>query len=128
LVRDLPANVRVVSGVSDAELRWIYARASALVAPSLEDYGLTPLEAASFGVPTLALAAGGYLDTVAPGLSGLFFPEPTPAAVKAAVEAGERHTWSPEAIRAHAARFSQEQFVAALRSFVVELIEQGRSR
>ena len=128
LVRDLPANVRVVSGVSDAELRWIYARASALVAPSLEDYGLTPLEAASFGVPTLALEAGGYLDTVAPGLSGLFFPEPTPAAVKAAVEAGERHTWSPEAIRAHAARFSQEQFVAALRSFVVELIEQGRSR
>jgi glycosyltransferase involved in cell wall biosynthesis len=128
LTADLPDNVRLVSGLTDAQLRWVYAHALALVAPSLEDYGLTPLEAAAFGVPTLALEAGGYLDTVAPGLSGLFFPEPTPAAVKAAVEAGERHTWSPQAIRAHAARFSQEQFVAALRSFVVELIEQGRSR
>ena len=114
--------------MSDAELRWIYARARALVAPSLEDYGLTPLEAASFGVPTLALEAGGYLDTVAPGRSGLFFAEPTPAAVTAAVEAGERHTWSPEVIRAHAARFSQEEFVAALRRYVAELAEEPRSR
>ncbi|MBK6440729.1 MAG: glycosyltransferase [Actinomycetales bacterium] len=128
LVRDLPPNVRVVSGVSDAQLRWLYARASALVAPSLEDYGLTPLEAASFGVPTLALEAGGYLDTVAPGVSGLFFAEPTPAAVTAAVEAGERHTWSAEAIRAHAARYSQEEFVAALRRYVEELAEEPMSR
>ena len=128
LVRDLPTNVRVVSGVSDAELRWIYARARALVAPSLEDYGLTPLEAASFGVPTLAFEAGGYLDTVAPRRSGLFFAEPTPAAVTAAVEAGERHTWSPEVIRAHAARFSQEEFVATLRRYVAELAEEPRSR
>ena len=88
------------------------------MAPSLEDYGLTPLEAAAFGVPTLALEAGGYLDTVAPGVSGLFFPEPTPAAVAEAVEAGERHTWSAEAIRAHAALFSAEVFVAALRAHV----------
>ena len=83
-----------------------------------KDYGLTPLEAAAFGVPTLALEAGGYLDTVAPGVSGLFFPEPTPAAVAEAVEAGERHTWSAEAIRAHAALFSAEVFVAALRAHV----------
>ena len=118
LARDLPGNVRLVSGLRDAQLRWVYAQARALVAPSLEDYGLTPLEAAAFGVPTLALEAGGYLDTVAPGVSGLFFPEPTPAAVAEAVEAGERHTWSAEAIRAHAALFSAEVFVAALRAHV----------
>lgn len=88
LTRDLPRNVRVVSGLTDAALRWVYSNARALVAPGLEDYGLTPLEAAAFGVPTLALEAGGYLDTVDPGVSGLFFPEPTAAAVAEAVEAG----------------------------------------
>ena len=122
LTADLPDNVRLVSGLTDAQLRWVYAHALALVAPSLEDYGLTPLEAAAFGVPTLALEAGGYLDTVHPGLSGLFFPEPTAAAVAAAVTAGERHTWSAEAIRGHADGFSLEAFIRALRAQVDELI------
>ena len=118
LAGTLPGNVRLLSGLSDAQLRWVYSHAHQLLAPSLEDYGLTPLEAAAFGVPTLALEAGGYLDTVAPGVSGLFFPEPTPAAVMAAVEEGERHPWSAEAIRRHAEQFSQEAFAAALRDQV----------
>ena len=50
----------------------------ALVAPSLEDFGLTPLEAGAFGKPTLALRCGGYLDTVAEGVNGLFFDRPAP--------------------------------------------------
>lgn len=114
----LPGNVRLVSGCSDAQLRWVYAHARMLVAPSLEDYGLTPLEAAAFGVPTVALEAGGYLDTVVPGRTGLFFPEPTVAAVTGAVEAGDRHTWSAGAIRTHADTFSLDAFVAALRDLV----------
>src|SRR5437763_11530000 len=45
--------------VSDAELRWLYGNAACLVTASYEDFGLTPLEAASFGVPTAALRFGG---------------------------------------------------------------------
>ncbi len=124
LVRDLPGNVRVLSGVTDAQLRWLYAAATALVAASHEDYGLTPLEAAAFGVPTLALQAGGYLETVVPEVTGLFFPEPTAAAVAAAVAASERHTWSEQAIREHAARFAEDRFVAALHAQVEEVTRQ----
>ena len=74
-----PDNVRLLSGLTDAELRWTYAHARALVAPSLEDFGLTPLEAATFGVPTLALHGGGYLDTIDEQVNGAFFDEPTAA-------------------------------------------------
>ena len=63
----------IVSDVSDDQLRWAYAHCVALVAPALEDLGLTPLEVGAFGKPTLALRGGGYLDTVADGISGLFF-------------------------------------------------------
>ena len=70
LRQDLPANVAILGGVTDEELRWAYAHCVALVAPSLEDYGLTPLEAGAFGKPTLALRGGGYLDTVAEGVNG----------------------------------------------------------
>ena len=72
----LPANVAIVSDVSDAQLRWAYRHAVALVAPSIEDFGLTPLEAGAFAKPTLALRGGGYLDTVAEGVNGLFFDRP----------------------------------------------------
>ncbi len=68
LRRDLPANVTLAEGVSDAQLRWAYAHAAAVIAPSREDFGLTPVEGFAFGTPALALRAGGYLDTVVEGV------------------------------------------------------------
>ena len=53
----------------------------ALVAASYEDFGLTPLEAAGFGKPTAALRLGGFLDTHRRGETGVFFDEPTAAAI-----------------------------------------------
>jgi glycosyltransferase involved in cell wall biosynthesis len=38
-------HVRILSGLTDSQLRWVYARAGVLVSPSHEDFGLTPLEA-----------------------------------------------------------------------------------
>ena len=106
----LPDNVRIVSGLRDEDLRWIYAHAVALIAPSFEDFGLTPLEAAAFGKPTLALRAGGYLDTIAEGLNGSFFDRPASMEIRAAVEAHGRHRWDEAAIRRHADTFSEARF------------------
>lgn len=116
-----PSNVRMLSGLTDAQLRWTYAHATALVAPSLEDFGLTPLEAASFGKPTLALHAGGYLDTIAPGINGLFFEAPAPEAIADAVAAGRDHPWDAAAIRTHAEQFSEASFIARIRREVTDL-------
>jgi len=48
----------------------------ALVAPSTwaEPLGLTALEAIVRGIPVVASAAGGFAETVEPGVSGLLFP------------------------------------------------------
>ena len=73
----LPINVRMLNGLTDEQMRWAYAHADVLVAPSHEDFGLTPLEAAAFGVPTVALRGGGYLDTILDGETGLFFDRPS---------------------------------------------------
>jgi glycosyltransferase involved in cell wall biosynthesis len=125
LERHLPTNVRLLSNLTDAQLRWVYAHSRALVAPSLEDYGLTPLEAAAYGKPTLALGAGGYLDTVVPGTTGLFFVHPTPREIRAAVLSARERDWSEATIREHAERFSETAFHAALYRAVDELSQPG---
>ena len=129
LERMLPDNAALVSDVSDDQLRWAYQHCTALVAPSHEDYGLTPLEAGAFGKPTLALRGGGYLDTVAEGVSGLFFERPEPAAIAAAVRASREVRWDPEAVAAHARRFDESTFRDGLVRAVDELLPSStRSR
>ena len=114
-------NVTFVGAVEDAELRWLYRASDALVAASHEDFGLTPLEAASFGKPAAVLRWGGFLDTVEEGESGIFFEMPTPEAVANAVREVRAGRWHEDAIRAHAARFSEERFLERMRAIVIEL-------
>jgi glycosyltransferase involved in cell wall biosynthesis len=116
------ANVRILSGLSDAQLRWVYARAGVLITPSYEDFGLTPLEAAAFGVPTVALRAGGYLETVVEGSTGLFFDHPTPRAIAHALLEADSHPWDRAAIRGRAEEFSEGHFIKRLTAISEEVL------
>ena len=107
--------------LTDAQLRWAYAHATALIAASHEDFGITPLEASAWGVPTVALRAGGYLDTIVDGVNGVFVEEPTVDAVAGGVERLLAHDWDRAAMQAHAERFSEAQFGRRIRALVAEL-------
>jgi len=110
--------------VSDGELRWLYENCLGLVAASYEDFGLSPLEAATFGKPTAALHDGGYLDTVVDGRSGVFFEVPEPDAMAAALERMTSVTWNADAIRTHAETFSERRFIARIRAVIEEELER----
>lgn len=114
------ANVRMLGTVSDAQLRWLYANAGALVSASYEDFGLTPIEAATFGTPSVVLRWGGFLDTVEEGVSGLFFDSPEPEAIAEAVQAALARSWDRSLIRAHVERFSEGAFAQRLQQVVAE--------
>ena len=121
LLARMPGNVRLVSRLSDAQMRWTYAHSRLLVAPSHEDYGLTPLEAATFGVPSLTLGSGGYLDTVRLGVSGLFAAGPEPGDLREGIAAALEHPFDGDEVRAHAARFTEELFHERLHAEVDRL-------
>lgn len=120
-----PANVRILTGLTDAQLGWVYAHATALIAPSIEDFGLTPVEAAAFGKPTLALRSGGYLDTVCPGVSGDFFEAASARSIRSAVAANRHPSWDANKITAHADTFSEARFHSRLHDEVETLRRAG---
>ena len=122
LLSSLPANVRLLSGLTDAQLRWVYAHSRVLVAPSIEDYGLSPLEAAVFGRPSLTLRGGGYLDTVLEGVTGLHVDAADPLLFRAGLADAVDHPWDAEVIRSHAEQFSEAGFSARLHREVDDLL------
>ncbi len=114
----LPDNARMFSDLTDAQMRWAYSRATVLVAASHEDFGLTPLEAAAFGVPTVALRGGGYLDTIVEDETGLFFDHPEPESIAAALDRAAEHPWDPQVLRERAEEFGERRFVDRIRAIV----------
>jgi glycosyltransferase involved in cell wall biosynthesis len=112
-----------LSCVNDATLRWLYANCEALIAPAFEDFGLTPVEAAVFGKPTVALRAGGYLDTVAEDVTGVFATFACPDEFAAAIERLQRRRFNPSVLRAHGSLFGLDRFVGQMRHQVADVLQ-----
>lgn len=113
-------NVEFLDRVPDDELPTLLQRCRAFIFPGVEDFGITPLQANAAGRPVIAYRAGGALDTVVEGRTGLFFDEPTPESLAAAVRALEAMAFEPEAIRQHALHFDKTVFQRELKRFVEE--------
>lgn len=120
---------------SDAEVAGLYARCRAVLFPSVEDFGIVPLEAAAAGRPTIALARGGALETMV-GLdagappTAVFFDEQTVEALVEAMVAYEAAAdrFAPAALRAHAARFDRPRFAREMRDWVAGRWAQSTAR
>lgn len=120
LMVDAPPNVQFLGTVSDDQLRWMYQNAEMLLAPAHEDFGLTPIEAAAHGVPTVAFRSGGYCETVIDGRSGVFFDELEVDQVVAAIRSCTSVGWSVEDIQACAEPYDRNRFAGRLRALVAE--------
>ena len=111
-------NVELRGRVDDDELLRLYADCRAVVHPALDDFGIVPVEALAAGRPVVAFAAGGSLDSVRDGETGVLFAEPTPEALAAAVDRLERMELDPARLRAAAQRFDRATFEGRFGAFV----------
>ena len=116
--------IHLLGRIEDDQIRWAYRHCGVLLAAAFEDFGLSPLEANSFGKPVVALRAGGFLDSVDEGVTGLYFDTLDIEVVAAAIQEALHRRWDTAAIQAHAAKFGEERFVTRLR----EAVEEQRAR
>ena len=105
-------NLVVAGGgaATDEELRGLYAGAKALLFPGLEDFGIVPVEAQAAGCPVIAYGAGGVLETVVEGRTGMFFKEQTVESLCAAIEEFESREFADDVCRENARQFAEAVF------------------
>jgi glycosyltransferase involved in cell wall biosynthesis len=120
-------NIEFVGRVDDATLRDLYANCRGYLFPAEEDFGIMPVEAQAAGRPVVAYAAGGALDTVIDGVTGVHFNEQTPAALAAAVRRMETMSFDPQRIRQNAERFSSQIFREQFTSMVDRAYAEWRA-
>ena len=93
-----------------------------MVFPGEEDFGMTPLEMKAAGRPVIAFRAGGAMETVVEGETGLFFDEQTPASLVSAIEQFETLKWDRSRLRRHAEKFGAPVFASRIREFISDTL------
>ncbi len=103
--------------VKPSALEWVelFQNADALLFPGVEDFGITAIEALAAGTPVIALKAGGALDFIEVGKTGLFFEEPTVASLSEALKTFQAELFHPDYLIKFAGSFSRDLFLRKMR-------------
>jgi alpha-1,3/alpha-1,6-mannosyltransferase len=125
--------VAFLPSFSDAQRAALLARTAAILyTPSGEHFGIVPVEAGAAGVPVIAVASGGPLESVVDGRTG-WLVRPDPASFAGAMAgvvgvgtAGARASVGAAARRHVRAHFSRTAFGAALEAEVLAMVDGRR--
>ncbi len=121
--------VEFVGHVDENQLAQFYAGAKAFVALAEdEDFGITPVEAMSMGVPVIVFKGGGYLETVMDGKTGLFVEDLKPEALVAAMKRIETLAFDPKHLKKNAQRFNKEAFIAGMNRAIAQALKVSANK
>ncbi|MBQ4801395.1 glycosyltransferase family 4 protein [Aquimarina sp. MMG015] len=132
-------NIEMKGYLSTKDKKDVLKKARAFVFAAEEDFGIAPIEAQACGVPVIAFAKGGVLETikgcfitdnVIEGNTGVFFKEQTIDSLLGAIEFFERHerSFDKQTIRKQAELFSKERFEKEFKKTIEKLYDRWRNR
>ncbi|MDR0957498.1 MAG: glycosyltransferase [Candidatus Nomurabacteria bacterium] len=102
-----------------------YFRASeGFIFPSLEPFGITPIEALATGLPVIALKKGGALDFIRDGENGVFFDEQNEESLIKAIREFKKKKFDSRAVAESAREFSRENFEKKFSDTLVKLTQK----
>lgn len=119
-LRDIAGpTVEFLGHISDTELSQLYRGAIALLYPvEDEDFGIVPVEAMAHGIPVIAHASGGPLESVIDGKTGILFDELSLIGLEKAVTKFKRGRFNPTFLYHHAKKYSYDEFTQKLSRFI----------
>ncbi|MCA9349611.1 WecB/TagA/CpsF family glycosyltransferase [Candidatus Saccharibacteria bacterium] len=120
-------NIDFLGRVSDQEKLTLFKHAQAFVFPSIEDFGITPLEALSQATPVIARNAGGLKETIKPGTGVLLDQISIESLTKAIVEF-DPSLYSDSQMKSVAKQYSSSQFDRAFKNLTKDIDFDHKSR
>jgi glycosyltransferase involved in cell wall biosynthesis len=116
--------IEFLGEVDDETLVKMYQNARATIITQEEDFGLVALESQACGTPVIAYMAGGNLETIIEGETGLFFSPQNAEALKNVIISFRQKEFNSQKIYANANNFSKENFKSQLMAVVNKAWQQ----
>lgn len=110
--------VKFLDNASDEDVTNGLGRAEAFILAALEDFGITPVEALAAGTPVIAYKAGGALDYVQEGQTGMFFSEQTVDSLARVLSTFDSNKFDSKVIAEFAKQFDKNYFNKAMSDFI----------
>jgi len=119
-IKDRKSKINFLGFIPDEELPYYYQNCRAFIMPQEEDFGITSVEAMSYGKPVLALKKGGATETVVEGVTGEFFDDPIPEALADGMRRlNENYSkYNIDKIKSQSQKFSVERFREEIKRLV----------
>ena len=114
------ANITFLGFLESNEVYDNIKNAKGFIHAGIEDFGIAPIEAQACGTPIIAYGAGGVLETVIEGETGVFFRDLSSSGLINAINECEIIDFDYSLIRKNALRFSLERFENDIEHFVKE--------
>ena len=104
------------------ELAKYLGNARGYIFPSMEPFGIAPVEALSAGCPVVAFGSGGALDYIKDGKNGVLFGKQTIDSLAVAILEFEKKKFDRAKVSESAREFSVERFDKEMKEFVDEKV------
>lgn len=113
-------NIHFLPAMPQDQLKQHLVKADAYLFPSLEPFGLAPIEAMACGLPVIAFGKGGALDYIIPGKNGLLFSAQTVSSFVSAMNKFNPADFNPNVVKNTTLPFGKDVFKQKIQELVRE--------
>lgn len=110
--------IKFVPQTDQTGLKSYLEKAEGYIFPSLEPFGIAPVEALACGCPVIAYGRGGALDYVIDGENGVLFGKQSVNSLRQALKRFKKLSFDEEKIRRSAIPFSEKFFKQKLAKYI----------
>jgi glycosyltransferase involved in cell wall biosynthesis len=98
------------------------AHSEGFIFPSMEPFGIAPVEALSAGCPVIAFAQGGAVDYIKDGINGMLFEHQTVDSLEKALKKFDSSKYDRKEIIKSAQEFDVKNFKKKLQKYIDEKV------